>query len=497
MASSLKGPFTTLKDTSLIKHQTFIDGKWTGSRSGEVITVKNPATSEDLGTVPELDIQDTKAAINAASQAFRTWSKTTAKHRHDVLKKLYDLMIENTEDLAKIITLENGKPLAEAKGEHTYSASFIEWFAEEAIRTYGEVIPSPFPDIRNVVIKQPIGVCALLTPWNFPSAMITRKIGPALAAGCTVVIKPPAETPYSCLALVELANRAGVPPGVINVVTTNKNVSAVGKELCESKIVKKISFTGSTPVAKILMTQAATNLKKVSFEAGGNAPFVVFDDADIEKAVQGAIASKFRASGQTCVCANRIYVQTSVYAEFASRLADEVSKFKVGDGLEEGTTHGPLIHDKAVEKVESHVADAVSGGAEVLIGGQRIEGPGTFFQPTVISNVSKDAKLTCEETFGPVAGLIPFETEGEVIKLCNESEVGLAGYFFARDIGRIWRVAEALEVGMVGVNTGLISQAVVPFGGIKESGIGREGGPHGIDEYMETKFIAFGGLAQS
>ncbi|KAG9099154.1 succinate semialdehyde dehydrogenase NADP+ linked, partial [Ceratobasidium sp. 370] len=357
------------------------------------------------------------------------------------------------------------------------------------------VIPSPMLSVRNVVVKQPVGVAALLTPWNFPSAMIGRKLAPALAAGCTVVIKPPAETPFSALALAELARRAGVPDGVINVVTTDKNIKEVGKELCESKDVKKVSFTGSTPVAKILSQQASSTLKKVSWEAGGNAPFIVFDDADIEKAVEGAIACKFRGSGQTCVCANRIYVQSSVYADFAAQLAEKVDAFKLGNGMDPKTTHGPLIHAKAIEKVEAHVKDALSRGASVLVGGNRAESLGpNFFEPTVLADVPADAQLTDEETFGPVAALIKFETEDEVIRLANNSDVGLAGYFFSRDVGCVWRVAEALEVGMVGTNTGLISQAQVPFGGIKESGLGREGGPHGIDEYMNTKLVVFGGL---
>jgi len=345
------------------------------------------------------------------------------------------------------------------------------------------------------VVKQPVGVCGLLTPWNFPSAMIARKMAPALAAGCTVVIKPPAETPFSTLALLELCHRAGVPAGVINAVTTDTHLKDVGREICESKIVRKVSFTGSTPIAKLLMSQSSSTLKKVSFEAGGNAPFIVFDDADIDKAVEGAIVSKFRGSGQTCVCANRIYVHSSVYADFASKLAQKVDSFKVGNGLDKDTTHGPLIHDRAVEKVQRHVDDAVSKGASVLVGGKRIaELPGYFYEPTVLADVDPHSAFADEETFGPVAALIKFETEEEVIRLANEADVGLAGYFFARDIGRVWRVAEALEVGMVGVNTGMISQACIPFGGIKESGLGREGGPHGIDEYMNEKFIAFGGL---
>ncbi|KAI0658692.1 succinic semialdehyde dehydrogenase [Cubamyces menziesii] len=482
-----------LKDSSLIRTQGFIDGKWVDAKEGGVIKVTNPATTEELGTVPEMGLEETRQAIEAASKAFKTWSKTTAKQRHDILMKFYALMQEHQDDLARLITLENGKPLAEAKGEHAYSASFIEWFAEEAVRTYGEVVPSPFPNLRNVVIKQPIGVVSILTPWNFPSAMITRKLGAALAAGCTAVIKPPPETPFSALALVELATRAGVPPGVINVVTTQANVSDVGREMCQNTAVKKVSFTGSTPVAKLLYGLAATTLKKVSIEAGGNAPFIVFDDADIDAAVEGAIACKFRGTGQTCVCANRIYVQSSVYADFASRLAERVAAFKVGNGLDKDTTHGPLIHDRAVEKVQRHVDDALAKGAQLVHGGKRLPGAGSFFAPTVLSDVPADALVNQEETFGPLAALTRFETEEEVIKLANDTPVGLAGYFFSRDVGRVWRVAEALEVGMVGTNTGVISQAVIPFGGVKESGLGREGA-HGIEEYMNIKFIAFGGL---
>ncbi|KAJ7855033.1 succinic semialdehyde dehydrogenase [Mycena olivaceomarginata] len=477
MASAQASVFG-LKDFSLVKTQAFIDGKWVDAKNGEKITVQNPATLEELGTVPEMGLAETKEGIAAAEKALPEWSKTTAKHRHDILMKLFALMQEHHDDLSRLITLENGKTLTEAKGENAYSASFIEWFAEEAVRTYGEHIPSPFPNVRNVTIKQPIGVVAILTPWNFPSAMITRKLGAALAAGCTTVIKPPPETPFSCLALVELARRAGVPDGVINVVTTLKNVGEVGKEMCESKTVKKVTFTGSTPVAKLLAGMAASTLKKVSLEAGGNAPFIVFDDADIDQAVAAAIICKFRSTGQTCVCANRIYVQSSVYAEFASRLAEKVASFKIGNGLDESTTHGPLIHTRALEKVQAHVDDAVELGAQVLVGGTSI--PGTaFFNPTVLSDVPASARINSEETFGPLAALIKFETEEEVIKLANSTDFGLAGVL--------------LLARLVGCNTGLISQAVIPFGGIKESGLGREGS-HGIEEYMNTKLIVFGGL---
>ncbi|KAI1784074.1 succinic semialdehyde dehydrogenase [Ganoderma leucocontextum] len=482
-----------LKEPSLVHHQAYIDGKWLDADEGAVIRVTNPATANELGTVPEMGLAETKQAIDAASKAFKTWSKTTAKHRHDILMNWFALMREHSDDLSRLITLENGKPFAEAKGENAYSASFVEWFAEEAVRTYGEVVPSAFSNIRNVVVKQPIGVVSILTPWNFPSAMITRKLGAALAAGCTAVVKPPPEAPFSALALVELATRAGVPPGVINVVTTQANVGEVGREMCENPAVRKVSFTGSTPVAKLLYGLAASTLKKVSLEAGGNAPFIVFDDADIDAAIEGVIACKFRGSGQTCVCANRIYVQSSVYAEFASRLAERVAAFKVGNGLDKDTTHGPLIHERAVEKVQRHIDDAVAQGAQLLVGGKRLPGAGSFFAPTILSDVPAGALVNKEETFGPLAALTRFETEEEVIRLANDAPVGLAGYFFSRDAGRVWRVAEALEVGMVGSNTGLISQAVIPFGGVKESGLGREGG-HGIDEYMNVKLIAFGGL---
>ncbi|KAF4575267.1 succinate semialdehyde dehydrogenase NADP+ linked [Pleurotus pulmonarius] len=476
MASSQALAFG-LKDASLIKNQGFINGQWIDAKSGATISVNNPATNEEIGTVPEMGLEETQEAINAASVAFQTWGKTTAKYRHDLMMKLFHLLQEHHDDLARMITIENGKPLVEGK---------------EAVRTYGEHLPCALPGVRNVVIKQPIGVVSILTPWNFPSAMITRKLGAALAAGCTAVIKPPPETPFSALALVELAKRAGIPDGVINVVTTQKNVIEVGKEMCENKLVRKVTFTGSTPVAKLLYGMAASTLKKVSLEAGGNAPFIVFDDANMDDAVEGAAICKFRGSGQTCVCANRIYVQASIYDEFAARLADKVAQFKVGNGLDSTTTHGPLIHSRAVEKVIRHVDDAVASGAQVLVGGKPIP-DSSFYLPTLLSDVPTTALVNQEETFGPVAALIKFTTEDEVVKLANSVDVGLAGYFYSRDVGRVWRVAEKLEVGMVGCNTGLISQAIIPFGGVKESGLGREGG-HGITEYMNDKLIVFGGL---
>ncbi|KAG9317736.1 Aldehyde/histidinol dehydrogenase [Chiua virens] len=488
-----------LKDPTLIKSQGYIDGKWVDAAGGETILVTNPATAEELGTIPEMGLEETKAAITAASKAFQTWGKTTAKYRHDILMKFFGLMQEHHEDLARIITLENGKTLMEAK-VRACPAVLLELASSDVCLTnLSEQIPSPISNIRNVVVKQPVGK-SIFTPWNFPSAMITRKLGAALAAGCTAVIKPPPETPFSALALAELSQRAGIPDGVINMVTTQKNVQGVGREMCESKVVRKISFTGSTAVAKSLYTMSASTMKKVSIEAGGNSPFIVFDDANIEQAVEGAVTSKFRSSGQTCICANRIYVQSSVYADFASRLAEKVAAFKVGNGLDATTTHGPLIHDRAVAKVIRHVDDAVALGASVLIGGHAPntdaaapKPTGSFYPPTVLSDVSPKALVNSEETFGPIAALIKFETEEEVIGLANDSDAGLAGYFYSRDVGRVWRVAEALEVGMVGTNTGLIGQACIPFGGVKQSGLGREGG-HGIEEYLNQKLIVFGGL---
>ncbi|PWN52040.1 putative UGA2-succinate semialdehyde dehydrogenase [Violaceomyces palustris] len=441
--------------------------------------------------------QETVKAINAASAAFKSWSKTSAKHRHDLLLKLYRELVANVDDLAYIIVAENGKSLAEAKGEVNYSNSFIEWFAEEAQRTYGHTVPASLPGARNVIVKQPIGVAGLITPWNFPAAMITRKVGPALAAGCTVVVKAPAETPFSALAFCQLAEKVGFPKGVINVITCAKgpNEAAVGKELCENGIVKKISFTGSTRVGKILMQQSASTLKKLSFELGGNSPFIVFGDADVDKAVEGALACKFRGSGQTCVCANRIYVHEDVYEEFSSKLAQRVEQFQVGYGMVEGVTHGPLVSQAGLEKVEEHVNKSVANGAKVLVGGKR--GEGLFFEPTVLSDMSKGSPIEFEETFGPLAGLYKFSSEEDVIRIANDVPVGLAGYFFSQDVSRCFRVAEELQVGMVGINTGILSQAVVPFGGVKESGFGREGGKAGIDEYMKKLLAVRSSLEDS
>jgi succinate-semialdehyde dehydrogenase/glutarate-semialdehyde dehydrogenase len=444
-----------------------------------------------------MDREDTEAAIAAAAAAFPSFRKLTGRERSRMLRKWYQLMIDNADDLAKLITWENGKPFADAKGEVNYAASFFEWFAEEAPRMYGATIPASIAGNRVFSIKEPVGVCGLITPWNFPAAMITRKIGPALAAGCTVVAKSPGETPFTAAALAELAHRAGIPKGVVNFVTALKNTPEVGETITSSKTVKKVSFTGSTGVGKILMKQSSDTLKKLSFELGGNAPFIIFDDADLDLAVTGAIASKFRSSGQTCVCANRIYVQSGIYDDFANKFAEKVKGFKVGSGFEEGITHGPVIHERAVTKVDAHVQDAVKQGGKVLVGGQKLPDLGAnFYDPTVIRDMTADMQLAHEETFGPVAGLFKFDTEADVVKLANDADVGLAGYFFSRDIQRVYRVAEALEVGMVGVNTGLISDAAAPFGGVKESGFGREGSYLGIEEYITTKTVTIGGNGQ-
>ncbi|WP_313430205.1 NADP-dependent succinate-semialdehyde dehydrogenase, partial [Pseudomonas sp.] len=450
-----------LKDAQLFRQQAFINGEWLDADSGQTINVTNPATGEVIGTVPKMGTAETRRAIEAADKALPAWRALTAKERSAKLRRWFELMIENQDDLARLMTTEQGKPLAEAKGEIAYAASFIEWFAEEAKRVYGDTIPGHQPDKRLIVIKQPIGVTAAITPWNFPAAMITRKAGPALAAGCTMVLKPASQTPYSALALVELANRAGIPAGVLSVVTGS--AGEVGGELTGNSLVRKLSFTGSTEIGRQLMEECAKDIKKVSLELGGNAPFIVFDDADLDKAVEGAIISKYRNNGQTCVCANRIYVQDGVYDAFAQKLAAAVAKLKIGNGLEEGTTTGPLIDGKAVAKVQEHIEDAVGKGAKVLSGGKLIEG--NFFEPTILVDVPNTAAVAKEETFGPLAPLFRFKDEAEVIAMSNDTEFGLASYFYARDMSRVFRVAEALEYGMVGINTGLISNEVAPFGG--------------------------------
>ena len=460
--------------------------------NGATLKVNNPATGEVLGTVPMMGEAETRRAIEAAKNAFADWSRKPAKDRSVLLRRWHDLMLANIDDLGKLMTAEQGKPLTEAKGEVAYAASFIEWFAEEAKRVYGDTIPSPWNDRRLVVIKQPIGVCAAMTPWNFPAAMITRKAGPALASGCTMVAKPASATPYSALALAALAERAGIPAGVFNVLTGSSK--AIGGEMTSNTDVRKVTFTGSTEVGRLLMRQSADTIKKLSLELGGNAPFIVFDDADLDAAVEGAIISKYRNAGQTCVCANRLYVQAGVYDAFAQKLVAAVKKLKVGNGFEPGVLQGPLIDRAAVEKVEEHIQDAVSQGASVLLGGKRHALGQTFFEPTVLGDVTPKMKIAREETFGPVAPLFRFETDEQAIQLANDTEFGLASYFYSRDIGRVWRAAEGLECGMVGINTGLISNEVAPFGGVKQSGLGREGSHYGIEEFVEIKYLCFGGL---
>ena len=481
-----------LNDDRLFRQQCYIDGAWVDADSGATFPVNNPATGEVLGTVPKLGAAETARAIAAAERAWPAWRAKTAKERSNILRAWFNLILENQEDLAVLMTLEQGKPLAESRGEVVYGASFIEWFAEEAKRVYGDTIPQHQADKRIVVIKQPIGVVAAITPWNFPNAMITRKCAPALAAGCPVVIKPASMTPYSAFALAELAERAGIPHGVLNIITGAAR--EVGGELTANPSVRKLSFTGSTAVGKLLMAQCAATVKKVSMELGGNAPFLVFDDADIDAAIEGAMMSKFRNTGQTCVCANRILVQDGVYDEFAEKLTEAVKGLKVGFGLEEGVTQGPLIEVAALDKVEEHVADAVAKGAKIAVGGARHERGGTFYQPTVLTGVTTDMKVTQEETFGPVAPLFRFATEEQGIAMANDTEFGLAGYFYARDLGRVWRVAEALETGIVGINTGIISTEVAPFGGVKESGVGREGSKYGMDDFLEIKYLCMGGI---
>src|SRR3954466_12633548 len=480
----------SLKDRKLFREQCYIGGEWVGGAN--TIPVRNPATQAVLGTVPRLGREEARRAIDAAERAWPAWRAKTGKERAAILRKWFELMMANQEDLAQILTAEQGKPLAEARGEIAYGASFIEWFAEEAKRVYGDTIPSPWADKRVLVIKQPIGVAALITPWNFPNAMITRKAGPALASGCPVVIKPAGQTPYSALAMAELAERAGIPKGVLNVITGDSK--AIGAELCANPAVRKLSFTGSTETGRVLMRQCADTVKKLSLELGGNAPFIVFDDADLDDAVEGALASKYRNAGQTCVCANRLYVQDGVYDAFAAKLAEKVKAFKVGPGTEPGVVIGPLINKEGLEKVEQHVADALAKGAKISVGGKPHSLGGLFFQPTVLTGVTPQMLVSHEETFGPVAPLIRFKSEDEAIGLANASEFGLAGYFYSRDLGRVCRVAERMEVGMVGVNAGIISTEVAPFGGVKSSGLGREGSKYGIDEYLEVKYVLMGGL---
>lgn len=483
---------TKLERSFLIRDKAFINGKWVGAQSNRSYAVNNPYDGSLVGEVPDMGAAETRQAIEAAQEAFKTWRSFSAGRRAKILRRWYDLQIENADDLALLLTTEQGKPLAEAKGEILYGASFVEWFAEEARRVYGDVIPGHGIDKRITVIKQPVGVVAAITPWNFPNAMITRKVAPALAAGCTVVIKPAEDTPLSALALAVLAEEAGFPSGVFNVVTTS-NPAEVGRELTANPIVRKLSFTGSTEVGKLLMKQCADTVKKVSLELGGNAPFIVFDDADIDAAVEGAIASKYRNAGQTCVCANRLFAQAGIYEEFTRKLSAAVREQKVGSGLEDGVTIGPLINDEAMQKVERLVADARQKGATVMTGGSRWE-KGNFFEPTVLTNVHSGMAISREEIFGPVAPLFSFETEEEVIEMANNTPFGLASYFYGRDYARIWRVAEALEYGMVGINTGMISTAVAPFGGIKESGFGREGSKYGMDDYLEIKYMCWGGV---
>jgi succinate-semialdehyde dehydrogenase/glutarate-semialdehyde dehydrogenase len=482
----------TLKDPSLLRQQCFIAGQWCDADGGATIDVTNPATGQSLGSVPKMGAAETRRAIEAANAAWPAWRAKPAKARAAILRKWNDLILAHADDLAALMTAEQGKPLAESKGEIAYAASFIEWFGEEAKRIAGETLASPWPDKRVLVTREPIGVSAAITPWNFPAAMITRKAGPALAAGCPMLVKPAELTPFSALALAVLAERAGVPAGVFSVITGSSR--EIGGEMTANPIVRKLSFTGSTAVGRLLMEQCAPTIKKLSLELGGNAPFIVFDDADIDAAVEGAIASKYRNAGQTCVCANRIYVQDGVYDAFASKLVEAVRKLKVGNGADDGVTQGPLIEDKAVVKVEEHIADALGKGARLLLGGQRHELGFSFFQPTVLADVDAGMLVAREETFGPLAPLFRFKTEDEAVALANDTEFGLAAYFFSRDIGRIWRVAEGLESGMVGVNTGLISTEVAPFGGVKQSGLGREGSTHGIEDYLVIKYICMGGI---
>ena len=479
-------------DSPLFRQQAHIDGEWIGADSGAVFDVHNPATGECIGKVPDMGADETARAIAAAQTALPAWRRLLAKDRSAVLRRWFELIVASRDELARLLTTEQGKPLAEAAGEIMYAASFVEWFAEEAKRTNGDVIPTNAQDRRLLVMREPVGVCAAITPWNFPAAMITRKVAPALAAGCTVVVKPAEQTPFTALALAVLAEQAGFPKGVLNVVTGDP--VAIGGTLTASPVVRKLSFTGSTEVGRLLMAQCAPTVKKLSLELGGNAPFIVFDDADLDAAVEGALASKYRNTGQTCVCANRLLVQAGIYDRFAERLAAAVGEFRVGPGIEAGVSLGPLIDDAAVAKVEAHIADAVAKGARVLTGGARHALGGTFFAPTVLADVTPAMRVAREETFGPVAPLFRFDTDEEAVRMANDTEFGLAAYFYSRDVGRIFRVAEALEYGMVGVNTGLMSNEISPFGGIKQSGVGREGSSYGIDEYLEMKSICLAGI---
>jgi succinate-semialdehyde dehydrogenase/glutarate-semialdehyde dehydrogenase len=480
-----------LKDSNLLRHHAFINGAWVSAQSGQTFSVTNPANGEVLAAVADCGAGETELAIEAASNAWPEWRAKTAAARAAILRRWNDLILENVEDLAMLMTLEQGKPLAESRGEVRYGASFIEWFAAEGQRAYGDIIPPHAPGLRLLVTKQPVGVVAAITPWNFPNAMITRKVAPALAAGCTVVLKPSEETPLSALALAELAQRAGFPAGVFNLIT-GTDAPTIGKVLTDSSFVRKLSFTGSTAVGKLLMRQCAGTVKKISLELGGNAPFIVFNDADLDAAVEGAIISKYRNAGQTCVCANRIYVQSGVYEAFLEKFTAAVQKQKVGAGIDQGVQIGPLINEKALGKVQRLVQDAAQKGARVLAGGKAMEG--TFYSPTVLADVTSGMDIMHEEIFGPVAPVIRFETEDEVIQMANDTPYGLAAYFYGRDIGRVFRVAEALEYGMVGVNTGIVATAIAPFGGVKESGIGREGSKYGIEEFLEVKYICLAGI---
>ena len=481
-----------LKDQGLFRQQCFIDGKWVDADSGETVEVTNPANGKVIGTMPNAGAAETKRAISAADRAWKDWRSMTAKERAALIRAWHDLILENLDDLALLMTMEQGKPLAEAKGEITYASWFVEWFAEEGKRAYGDVIPQTISDKRIVVTREPVGVVAAITPWNFPAAMITRKAGPALAAGCPIVIKPASSTPFTATGLVELANRARIPKGVINLLSGSAR--AIGGEMTENPTVRKLSFTGSTEIGKQLMAQCAGTVKKVSLELGGNAPLIVFDDCNMEEAVAGAMASKYRNTGQTCVCANRILVQDGVYDEFSQKFAQAVGELEVGPGLEQGVSQGPLIDIAAVEKVEEHIKDALNKGARLIVGGERHPLGGQFFRPTVLADATDKMKVAKEETFGPVAPIFRFSTDAEAIKMANDTEFGLAAYFFSRDIGRIWKVSEALEYGMIGINEGIISTEVAPFGGFKESGLGREGAREGLGEFLETKYLCMGGI---